>query len=235
MNVIETTAPIKIEELKKFFENKETFYFIDYTGSQLKSDKLLTYVGNLDIPCDIKLNTVEEIVELVKSYLNHTSIISISVLEHLVISLLMQRKGLHEVTNAEVIESLKDELDSWIEKLESLPLFNMYCIDNADIKEWVMSHDEDDTKDTKGINFVSLLKHADFYQFYHKMVTKPKYYSTYFNGNMFKGNNLYGYWANVNNPMFILTYGIATGELNNETYFKALKQDISELQSAGVI
>ena len=47
MNVIETTAPIKIEELKKYFADKETFYVIDYANSDLKGSKLLTYLSNL--------------------------------------------------------------------------------------------------------------------------------------------------------------------------------------------
>jgi len=30
---------------------------------------------------------------------------------------------------------------------------------------------------------------------------------------MFKGNNLFSYWANENNPMFLLTWGIASGNI----------------------
>jgi hypothetical protein len=50
MKIIETTAPVKIEELKKYFADKDTFYLIDYANSDLKGTKLLTYLSNLDIP-----------------------------------------------------------------------------------------------------------------------------------------------------------------------------------------
>ena len=70
MNVIETTAPIELEELKLFFNDKDTFYLIHYEESTLQGSKLLTYLGNLEIPCDIGFTTQEafdEILEEAKS------------------------------------------------------------------------------------------------------------------------------------------------------------------------
>jgi hypothetical protein len=43
---------------------------------------------------------------------------------------------------------------------------------------------------------------------------------------MFKGKNLYSYWANINNPMFLLTFGIGSGDVTTEQYVEARNQSI---------
>jgi hypothetical protein len=230
MNVIHTFAPIKIEELKKYFEDKSTVFIIDYTNSTIKAEKLLTYISNLDIPCDIKLNSSAEVQELVTCYLNSSFIVSIPSLEEIVISLLNQHKGLAEIQDSELLTVLKPQLDSWTSKLESLALFNMYTIDDEDMKKWVTAeHKIDNTTSLEGVNFVSLLKNQDFYEFYEKMITEPKYYSGYFNEYMYKGKNLYSYWANENNPMFLLTFAIANNNLDIEQYIQCSKNSTKVL------
>ena len=46
MNTIETIIPISMDNLKKYFVDKETFYSIDYENSELKGKKMLTYLSN---------------------------------------------------------------------------------------------------------------------------------------------------------------------------------------------
>ena len=52
--IIETKAPIAIDDLKKHFTDKDISFLIDYKKSDLKGEKLLTYLSNLDLPCDLK-------------------------------------------------------------------------------------------------------------------------------------------------------------------------------------
>ena len=73
--IIETTAPIAIDELKKHFENNDVSYLIDYHKSELKGEKLLTYLSNLDLPCDLKNWDYS----LLKDYFNSTSILNCKV------------------------------------------------------------------------------------------------------------------------------------------------------------
>ena len=47
---------------------------------------------------------------------------------------------------------------------------------------------------------------------------------------MFKGSNLFEYWANENNPMFMLTQGIASGDADPVKYKQAKQKDIEELE-----
>jgi hypothetical protein len=42
---------------------------------------------------------------------------------------------------------------------------------------------------------------------------------------MFKGSNLFSYWANLNNPMFLLTSSIAGGHIDTQEYNKCVEAD----------
>ena len=214
MNVVETTAPIDLEQLKLFFSNKETFYMIHYEDSTLQGPKLLTYLGNLEIPCDIGFTTQEGFDEMTKHYLEANFIVDIPILKERVTELLLQMRGLIEPTEKEFIEANVDILNEWVKKLDSLSLYNLFTINAEAFTDYVTSFPEDDTKDLTGINWVSLLNYERFFMFYGKSDWDNKtYYKSYFNEYMFKGHNLYSYWANENNPMFLLTNGIATGQL----------------------
>jgi len=226
VSIIKTPAPIDISDLKKYFVDKETFFEIDYAASTIREEKLLVYISNLDLPCDIKVDNDDDAQELVRCYLESNFLVTLPSLETLVISLLLQHKGIEEVVNPEMLTALGPQLDSWIQKLDSLPLFNMYCINDEELQEWVKSeNEENDTADLTGVNFVSLLKYEGFYQFYEKIDSTPTYYSKYFNEYMFKGSNLFSYWANENNPMFLLTSAIAEGQIDTQNYIKCVETD----------
>lgn len=214
MEIIETTAPISIDELKKFFVSKDTKYIIDYTNSKLQGTKLLTYLSNLDIPCDIKIEPYTiEFFDLLKDYLNCPLLVNIESLELHTMHLLFTYKGLISNPNYTVfVEENKEIINEWQDALDSCTLYNMYSVQSDEFSEFVKSHPSSEKTDTKGINFVSLLKYEMFYSYYDSIdVARLKYYPTYFNEYMFKGKNLYHYWATEKNPLFLLTYGIASG------------------------
>lgn len=234
MNVIRTTAPIAIQDLKLYFADKSTSYIIDYTNSSIKGEKLLTYLSNLDIPSDIDFdfNNVEHL-ELLKIYFETGFIVKVPALELAAIDCLLEHKGIEDSHN--YYGFIKDNLESleeWSKRLDSLTLFNLYSVNVDNFKDWVKDEYEEDTSDSsKYVNFVNLLQHEDFYNFYLNIKQDNlKYYSVLFNDYCFKGNNLYTYWANVNNPMFMLTYGISTGELNPAEYIASRDKDISDLE-----
>jgi hypothetical protein len=198
MNIVETIAPIAIEDLKKYFEDKETFYVIDYEKSVLKGKQLLTYLGNLDIPCDVK--DFDD--EFVESYLHFDTIVNLPSLEELTISYLMMLKMDEEVPH-------RDILLNWEKRIDSLTLYNSYTVDHEQNihKDYVKTFPEDDTDSRVGINFISLLKHELFYTLFCTVKEENlTYYSKYFNDYMFKGKNLYHYWAIEQNPLFINTW-----------------------------
>jgi hypothetical protein len=239
MNIIETIAPISIEELKKYFTDKNNFYLIDYSKSKLKGKKLLTYLSNLEIPSDINFigTTEEEFSEIFKEYLNLEMICNVPSLEKIMIDILKEFKGLsnQNIFNG-LIQDNTDILKEWVSKLDSLTLYNMYSIGDEEFKKFVESHTLDETNCLKGVNFVSLLKHKEFYSLYEKIEQRDlKFYKKYFEDYMFKGKNLYSYWANENNPMFLLTFGIAGGFVTGDDYVSIKKQTIQELKDVSPI
>jgi hypothetical protein len=238
MNIVETTAPISIDNLKKYFSDKSTFFIINYKDSTLKGKKLLTYLSNLDIPSDINFKDCsnEECFEVIEDYLHTAMILNILSLEKATIGILHQAKGLITVSDKEFIEKNKEILKKWISKLESLTLYNMYIVKDNTFKEFVDSFQIDDSNELIGVNFISLLKHKDFYSFYKNTKQENlKFYSHYFNDYMFKGKNMYSYWANENNPLFLLTYGIAEGMVTGESYNLAKQKSIEEFKNAAPV
>ena len=90
--MIESIVPIELKNLKKYFEDKTETYLLDYKNSTLKGAQFLTYLSNLDIPCDIK--NMDD--ELVSEYLNSQMLVNIPTLEKEVIAILFQHKGLSQ-------------------------------------------------------------------------------------------------------------------------------------------
>jgi len=219
-NVIETTAPIAIDELKKHFTNKEVSFLIDYKNSELKGEKLLTYLSNLDLPCNLK--NIDN--DLMKDYFNTTSIVKCKALEERAIDILFTFKNVDPNTyDSEASKFVSENLEiveKWIKKLDSLSLYNMYIVEEDSFKDYVKGHPHDDTDDLEGVNFISLLDNTRFFEYYGNVEEKNlTYYTKYFNDYMFRGKNLFEYWANENNPLFLLTWDIAQG--NGKDYIEA--------------
>lgn len=221
--IIETKAPISIDELKKHFTNKDTSFLIDYEKCELKGEKLLTYLSNLDLPIDLKNIDYG----LVKDYFYSTSIIKCKELQEWTIDILHYYKGIYDngtytSSHAKFITDNLEIIEKWVKRLDSLSLFNMYIVNEEKFKKYVESYPKDETNDLEGINFISILNNTRFFQYYEKVDEKNLfYYPKYFKEYMFKGKNLYEYWANANNPMFLITWDIARG--NGKKYVKARK------------
>jgi hypothetical protein len=234
MSLVRTVAPISIDNLKQYFTDKSVSYQIDYVNSTLKDSKLLTYLSNLDIPADIDFSecSILEQMNLLKEYLHSNMLVNINSLERESIILMLEFKGMSSSEKyKQFIQDNKEIIRKWISRIDSLILYNIYIVDSQEIKDSVKEYPEDDTDSTEGINFVSLLKHEFFYTIYGKLdQSSLRYYSKYFNDYMFKGKNLYSYWANDCNPMYILTASISEGILEIEDYVEAKKNSIKELE-----
>ena len=226
MNIVETTAPIAIEDLKKYFADKETFYLINYKDSELKGEKLLTYLGNLDIPADIKFSNLEEIAEMIAVYAKFNLIVNIPSLEEVMVNLLLEYNNKLPQVSEKLLETVKEDLPIWDNKIKSCALYNMYTIESEEFKEFALDHTHDDTDSTQGINFVSLLKHPNLFAIFDDVDhTELKFYTKYFNDYMFKGKNLYAYWTNPNNPIYVLTWNIGNDTQEMRDYVVALHEE----------
>ena len=154
MNFVETALPIPIEDLKKFFEDKNTYFVVDMKDNTLSNDKVLTYLSNLNVPCDI----INPDLELLKEYLNSKSLVNIPTLERLAIDVLFTYKKLQSVEKYnQFIDENIDILKKWEGILDSLVLYNVYTLNLEETTEHVESHPVDETDDLTGVNFLSLL------------------------------------------------------------------------------
>lgn len=229
MNVIKTVAPIAIEDLKLYFADKTISYLINYDDSSIHGEKLITYLGNLDLPSDIEFDSSNENhLALLKVYFETGSLVSIPSLEFAAMECLFEYRGI-VASNfyEEFIKQNEQTILEWARRLDSLTLYNLYCVNSDEFHEWVEKEFEEDQSDTtQYVNFVNLLKHEVFYVFFQTTdKNNLRYYSKLFNDYSFKGLNLYSYWANEVNPMFLLTFGIASGEVTGESYVEAVTKD----------
>ena len=98
--MINTIVPIELKDLKKYFEDKTQSYQIDYLNSKLKGAQFLTYLSNLDVPCD--LSNYDD--ELLKEYFESSMLVNIPLLEKAAMIVLFEHKGLvKEIKNAKFI------------------------------------------------------------------------------------------------------------------------------------
>jgi hypothetical protein len=211
--VITTTAPIAIEYLKEYFADKETAYVIDYANSELKGEKLLVYLGNLDLPADIKFETSEDLEEMVLAYASSTFIVNIKSLEFAMLNLLLKNE-----IGVPLTDELQVLLDHWSIRIKSLLLYNLHTVDLEEFNTFVDAATKDDTDSLVGVNFVSLLKYEELGNIIvgdDNNLDECINYTKYFNDYMFKGKNLYSYWANPNNILFLQTWAVASGERQN--------------------
>lgn len=238
-NVIKTIAPISLENLKIYFGDKSTRYLIDYKNSKLQEQKILTYLSNLDVNCDIHIEDFNDAdnAKLLQTYFGSTTLVNIPTLERAAMGVLFEYKGLIQPGYfANFIKENLELVKSWVQKLDSLVLFNTYTINDEAAKQEVKNYPEDDTDSVQGINWVSLLKNEEFFYFYQILdVSNLRYYSRYFSENMFKGRNLYSFWATEKNPMFLITWGILEEKINSKEWSNLLnqaQQEIKEQQNA---
>lgn len=220
MNTIETTVPISIDNLKIYFENKETIFLINYDDSSLKEEKFLVYLSNLDLPCDIKFDKQNKNhTDLLKHYLKSKNLVSIPSLEKESLNVFLQMKQLEDHGYENFIEENKEELEEILKLIESLCLYNFYCVNSEIFKKDAESHEHKNCENL-GLNFVNLIKYDNFNLLFEGVTTNSLYfYEEFFKEYIFKGKNLYYYWATEKNPLFLLTWGISMGlhEKNEET------------------
>ena len=156
MNLVNTIVPISIEDLKKYFTDKNVYYIINYKDSKLKGAKLLTYLSNLDIPCNIDLANLDEVekYELLDEYFKSSMIVNIPSLEFLAMDVLKEAKGLTaEIIHQDFIKSHVEILETWITKLDSLTIFNMSVIGDNHFEEFTKQFPVSEDQDLIGVNF----------------------------------------------------------------------------------
>lgn len=218
MEIIRTTAPIGIADLKKFFVTKDLKYVIDYANSTVRGEKLLTYLSNLDVNADIEITPgTPEADELLLAYLTTPFHVQIESLDKMAINKLLLHRFRNEdpLKDAFVLANM-DVFDEIELVLGSLALYAMWTIKNDVTRAYVQSREVCDMEPSKHVNLVNLLKYTDFYDYLGiKNEEKVRFLPKWFTGPVASGKELYHYWDNANNPLQVL---IVAGLSDNEDF-----------------
>ena len=236
-----TIAPIPIEDLKTYFEDKSTTFNVDYNKSTLKGEKLLTYLSNLDVPCDISFKDTEqqEVVDFIVSYMQTRMLVKLQSLELTVLQILLaninenqgalyKNKLLSFNEAKDFIEANSELIERWMIALTSGSIYNLNCLNDDNIKKSIEGFEKVDDDQFCGINYVNLYKYNDLYEIFpHVPLKDRKFLTKQFEQPMFKGDPLYNYWFVPGNTVALISDAVAEGLWDSNKY-KQLKEESLE-------
>lgn len=235
MKYINAVAPIAIDQIKEYFKDKNTLFIIDYNESKLQDKVFLTYLSNLDIPCDINFDNTpkEKIFQLLASYVDIKNICNIPLLNVMIAEIILKSIGVDSniifskeyFTNEEIyafLEINKDKLVKWIDFIDSSMVFLLYSYKDLNEKLKVEeSFEIIDDHNYVGLNVVNLFKIPGFLELYFSSTKEIKmtYFKQQFETYMFKGKAFFEYYNNDVNVFVPLLAKLVTKELPLEPHF----------------
>lgn len=233
-----TIAPIPIEDLKAYFENKEITFIIDYNNSTLKGEKLLTYLSNLDVPCDINFKGTkqEDVNEFLVSYMSTRMLVKLQSLELTVLQIVLasieidqgslySNKLLSFVEAKDFVQQHNELVHRWIVALASGSVYNLNCVVDDAVKESLKQFTKVEDDQYCGINYVNLYKYEDVFELFPHVPLQDRLFLTkQFEEPMFKGEPMYNYWFVPGNTVALISEAVAEGLWDSNKY-KQLKEE----------
>lgn len=229
MKYIDTIAPIPIDSIKEYFKDKSLMFLIDYENSKLENKVFLTYLSNLDIPCDVKLDslTKEKKLSLLEAYLDIKNISNVPALNVMMAQVILHLIGVDPTTLFKTLHLTNEECDEFIEKnrltierwlvfLDSSMLFLIYSY--KDLNEKIKVEETFpaiDDENFVGLNVINLFKLPAFLELYFS-AEKPMalfYFKQQFETYMFKGKSFFEYYNNDSNAFVPLLAKLISKEL----------------------
>ena len=214
-NSIFSTAPLDLEDIKKYFVDKTINFQLDYSKSELHTEKFLIYVSNLGIPADLTLTknlSFYQKFSLLEAYMNISSVVSLRTLNLAASSIVMRHKGYDlqntypdpYFTEEEADLFINDHIelvDRWIKFLDSCTLYAQKCIPELDDEEFLTGGIPIiNNKNYVGYSIVQLFS-LDFFfhNYYRKPLGELAYFRPQFEDYMFQGKNLFFYFSTKHN------------------------------------
>lgn len=229
-NIRKTIVPLEIDSIKEFFEKKDLFFIVNYGKSQVKGSMFLTYISNLDLPCEIDLSeaTTEEKFNLIKIYMETRNMNSSDVLKLTVAELMLTYKNFdisnifrNSVLNAEekkqFIDANLELFKKWDQFLCSTLIFLVKAF--PDLNEALQVEGkfrEINDPSFIGLNVVNLFAVPSFLEFYMTTPLQEElcYFKAQFEEYMFKGKNFFHYFSCEENTFMLLMSAILKGEVD---------------------
>lgn len=229
MKYIDTIAPIPIDSIKEYFKDKNLMFLIDYENSKLENKVFLTYLSNLDIPCDLKLESLskEKKLALLEAYLDIKNISNVPALNVMMAQVILHMIGSDPTTLFQTLHLTPEECNEFIEKnrstierwlvfLDSTMVFLIYSY--KDLNEKIKAEESFpviDDENFVGLNVINLLKVPAFLELYFA-ADKPValfYFKQHFETYMFKGKAFFEYYNNTSNEFIPLLAKLISKDL----------------------
>jgi len=235
-----TTAPIGMDDLKEGFTNPDIVFLIDYDKSVMRGKQILTYLSNLDVPCDIKFGpetTTAERKELILEYMKLRNLVKCPSLALTVGTILTAIKNIGDfydvignpvLNKDEIIEFIEENkllVNQWRVVMDSMIIYTLsintkYREAFGDPKD--QFHQIDDDK-AIGNNFVNLFSLPFFLECYYSVLGEECHYFTkQFEDYMFEGKNLYYWFMRPGNPLPAILETMGTVEYNTNEFLNGI-------------
>lgn len=215
-NVRHTIAPLPIDLIKEYFQDKSILFLVDYENSKLQDKIFLTYLSNLDIPADIELRNefpLEKTFSLIESYMQIKTVSDVEFLTMIVCHILLRAKGV-DIKDAmentfltdeqadQFIEQHKELVDRWVHFLDSSFLYLIYSFkdlnDQLKVEE---NYPKIEDPNYVGLNVVNLFSVPGFMNCYFASAPTGdmSFFVDQFTKYMFKGKSFFEYYKTEQN------------------------------------
>jgi hypothetical protein len=233
-----TTVPFSLDVMKEYFMNKNKFFIINYKESELKGNRFMSYVGNLEIPFEINYTdmTKEEKFDLLQEFFKSRNIVKFESMALTAAEVILRARNIngiklseHSIFNDaekdEFISAYNEVVEKWITFLVSTNLFMVTTAkDINDSYNFKEGFQEIDDAHYVGQNVVQLFSVPSFMEvFFSAPIDRPIFYFKHqFEQYMFKGKNLFHYFNCAENIPYIIFNDFLNGRIKPEqlTYLK---------------
>lgn len=218
-NIRKAAAPLKIEAIKEYFENKGLFFIVNYSESQIKGNMFLTYLSNLDLAYELDLSTAskEEKFELIRIYMETRNLNASDVLKLAVAELLLTYKNVDTTQffaqsiftaeeKAEFIQTYKSLIEKWDQFLSSTYIYMIKAIPslNEELKVETQFKEIADPNFI-GLNVAQMFGIPAFIDLYLSIPPHQElvYFKHQFEDYIFNGKNFFHHFCCPENTTFI--------------------------------
>lgn len=229
MEEIQVSLPFSDEELDKYFDNIESYYFlIDLKNSSYKNSKILTYIYNSGMNCDILLDNFDcDLEELALEYVKTDKLMNLSSLNELWVTILIAsiNKSYFQTKNEEYKKFISDFISTHQDIINEI-LLMFTSLKSMLIKTLLNDIDGDNEKKiTKkftqiGRNVISLRNSINFWNVFALLEYKEDYENyEEFHDNSFEGKKIAFFFINEFNPLSLIYMGRFLSEEEKNKYY----------------
>lgn len=229
-NVIKTIVPIPVDTLREIIGDPDIELIVDLSESTVAPLQAMIYLSNLDLTVDVVFND-EDRLKVLDAYLKLPTLLKCPALETLVIQLVLHLKGIVPVDffPSEWTEERREIITKWVSLIDSLIIYIPSIVEDDEMKAVLNAAPVDETNDMVGINFVNLFENPLFpLTLEHTSDHLIRNYVKYFNDYMYKGHNLYSFWASPDNSLHTFMMSMIDDTVATDEEFSEFVSSLSE-------